>query len=638
MKRETGRAAGFAVEALESRRLMASVPAGFVDEQVVSGLASPTAAQVLPDGRMLIAEQGGTLRVVKDGGLLATPALTIPVDSEGERGLIGVTADPDFAANHFIYVYHTIPTAPIHNQVSRFTMDGDVADPASELDILDLNPLSSDTDHNGGSLHFGADGKLYVGVGENGLGANAQTLNNRLGKLLRINPDGSIPTDNPFYNTATGANRAIWALGLRNPFTFAVQPGTGRILINDVGQDNFEEVDEGIAGANYGWPVTEGPTTDSRFVSPIYSYDHSDGSSAIIGGAFYNPSDVTFPASYVGSYFFGDLSGGYIKRMTFANGGVTVSPFATDVGTLSDIDLGTDGSLYYLRVGEGDLRRIRSVAPVGGPSIDVGPQAQKVAVGSSATFSVQASGDGALTYQWQRDGKNIPGATGPAYTLPVTKLTDSGARFRVVVSNSAGSVTSGAATLTVGKPPVVTLTSPATFDAGKAFSLTARATDAKGKAIAAKSFRWTVELRDGATVKTVVGPVSGKQGVSVAVTAGQRSTTAFYRVTLAVTDAAGISKTIVRDVRPHVVKLTLKAVPAGATIRLDGQALAKPTVSAVVGSRHTLEAVKPPMAVDVVYDFVGWSDGQKKLSRVLVVPAHASVLTATFRARPVGIR
>ena len=95
-------------------------------------------------------------------------------------------------------------------------------------------------------------------------------------KLLRINADGSIPSDNPFFTSATGINRAIWALGLRNPYTFAVQPGTGRIFIDDVGQNAIEEIDDGVAGANHGWPITEGPTGDPRFKSTIYFYDHSD--------------------------------------------------------------------------------------------------------------------------------------------------------------------------------------------------------------------------------------------------------------------------------------------------------------------------------------------------------------------------
>src|SRR5437867_3801615 len=111
-------------------------------------------------------------------------------------------------------------------------------------------------------------------------------LKNLLGKMLRINADGTIPTDNPFFNSTTGNNRAIWALGLRNPFTFAFQPVTGRMFINDVGQNVWEEIDDGIAGANYGWPTTEGPTTDPRFKTPLYAYQHTGGACAITGGAF----------------------------------------------------------------------------------------------------------------------------------------------------------------------------------------------------------------------------------------------------------------------------------------------------------------------------------------------------------------
>src|SRR4029077_18085868 len=159
-----------------------------------------------------------------------------------------------------VYTYYTTPEGGAHNRVSRFTAAGDVAAPSSEVHLLDLEPLSSATNHNGGALHFGPDGKLYIGVGENADGANAQTLSNLLGKMLRINANGSIPTDNPFYNTATGNNRAIWALGLRNPFNFAFHAGTPRLFINDVGESTYEEINDGIAGSNYGWPITEGPS------------------------------------------------------------------------------------------------------------------------------------------------------------------------------------------------------------------------------------------------------------------------------------------------------------------------------------------------------------------------------------------
>src|SRR5262249_42088731 len=142
-------------------------------------------------------------------------------------------------------------------------------------DILDLDPLGA-TNHNGGAIHFGPDGKLYIGVGDNADGSNSQSLHNLLGKILRINADGTIPTDNPFFNATTGEGQAIWALGLRNPFTFAFQSGTGKMFINDVGQGSFEEIDRGIAGSNYGWPDTEGntgtpPSGPGTYRGPFYT-------------------------------------------------------------------------------------------------------------------------------------------------------------------------------------------------------------------------------------------------------------------------------------------------------------------------------------------------------------------------------
>ncbi len=200
----------------------ATLPTGFAETQVATGLAAPTAMTFSPDGRLFVTEQGGRLRVIKNGTLLATPFVTLNVNAVGERGLLGVAFDPNFAFNQFVYVYYTTASAPIHNRVSRFTAMGDVAAAGSEVVILELENLSSATNHNGGAIHFGPDGTLFVAVGENANGANAQTLDNRLGKILRLHPDGAIPTSNPFFNTATGANRAIWALGLRNPLHLRV--------------------------------------------------------------------------------------------------------------------------------------------------------------------------------------------------------------------------------------------------------------------------------------------------------------------------------------------------------------------------------------------------------------------------------
>jgi len=358
-------AASFTVAALPATA--ATLSPGFVEAQVGSNLSGgPSAMAFAPDGRLFVCLQGGQVRVIKNGVLLSTPFLSIPVDSAGERGLLGIAFDPNFATNDYVYIYHTVPGSPAHNRVSRYTAAGDIAAPGSEAIILELNNLSSATNHNGGALHFGPDGKLYIGVGENANGSNAQTLSNLLGKMLRINTDGTIPADNPFSNTATGNNRAIWALGLRNPFTFAFQPGSTRMFINDVGQSTFEEINDGIAGSNYGWPTTEGPTNNPAFRGPIYFYGHGTSDTtgcAIVGGAFYNPPVNQFPPSYLGKYFFADLCSGWIRVFDPTTG--TASGFATGISSPVDLQVGPDGALYYLSQGSGG--QVFRISALSGP-------------------------------------------------------------------------------------------------------------------------------------------------------------------------------------------------------------------------------------------------------------------------------
>ena len=340
---------------VSARAIAANLPTGFTEVQVGGNLSgSLTAMAFAPDGRLFVCQQGGQLRVIKNGVLLSTPFVSLTVDSSGERGLLGIAFDPNFTTNHYLYVYYTVATSPIHNRVSRFTAASDTAAPGSEIVILNLDNLSSATNHNGGAIHFGPDGKLYIGVGENANGANAQSLSNLLGKMLRINADGTIPPDNPFYNTATGNNRAIWALGLRNPFTFAFQPGTTRLFINDVGESTYEEINDGIAGSNYGWPITEGPTSNSAFRGPIYFYGHGTNNvtgCAIVGAAFYNPPVPQFPSSYSGKYFFADLCNGWIRVFDPSAG--TATGFATGIVNPVDLHVGPDGALYYLARGSG---------------------------------------------------------------------------------------------------------------------------------------------------------------------------------------------------------------------------------------------------------------------------------------------
>jgi glucose/arabinose dehydrogenase len=622
-------------EQVASVGLGLTVPSGFSDQVVATGLASPTAMAFAPDGRIFVCQQGGQLRVVKNGALLTTPFLTVPTTSSGERGLLGVAFHPSFASNGFVYVYYTV-TSPVHNRVSRFTASGDVAVPGSETVIMDLDGLSSATNHNGGAMHFGPDGKLYVAVGENANRNNAQVFTNRLGKILRVNADGSIPSDNPFFSTASGLNRSIWALGLRNPFTFAFQPGTGRMFINDVGEVTWEEINDGIAGSNYGWPTTEGTTTDPRFRSPLLVYAHGTGAAtgcAITGGAFYNPATPQFPSSFVNKYFYADYCGNWIRVFDPAAG--TSQSFATALSSPVDLKVGPDGLLYYLMRGSsGTLGRIRSTANQP-PSITTQPASRTAAIGQQVTFTVNATGTQPLSYQWQRGGANISGATSSSYTL-TAQASDNGATFRVIVTNAFGTATSNAATLTVtsNAAPTATIVTPAAgtlYSAGDTINYSGNGTDPEDGTLPASAFTWEVVFHHDTHTHPFLAPTSGaRSGSFVIPKLGEVATNVFYRIHLTVRDSSGLTHSVFRDIAPRVSTITLQTNPTGLQLTLDGTPVTAPaSIASVVGMTRTLGVVSPQTLGSTTYTFSAWSDAGAA-SHAIDVPSANTTYTATF--------
>jgi len=614
--------------------LLAVVPSNFSDVQVVAGLANPTLMAIAPDGRIFVSQQAGAVRVIKDGVLLGTPFVTLSVNASGERGALGIAFDPAFATNQFVYVYYTSSSGP-HNRVSRFTASGDVAT-GGETVLLDLPTLGA-TNHNGGALHFGPDGKLYVAVGENAVGSNAQSMNTPLGKLLRINSDGTIPSDNPFFGSTTGINQSIWALGLRNPFTFAFQPGTGRLFINDVGENTWEEINDGLAGANYGWPNTEGNTTNPAFISPFYTYNHTNGC-AITGGAFYNPAEAMFPASYSGDYFFADYCGGWIRSIDL--GTKVVSTLATGISSPTDLRVANDGSIYYIERGSGSIRRITYQASGTPPAIAQQPANQTVLLGGSATFTAGATGTAPLSYQWQRNQVDIAGAATTSYTLTNAQQSDSGARFRVMVSNAFGTATSNEAVLTVTSnlAPVANLTTPAAgtlFTGGQTINYAGDGTDPEQGTLPASAFSWHALLfHDDGNLHShpFYGPVSGStSGSFVIPTTGETSSNIWYRIYLTVTDAQGATSVDSVDILPTKVSITLASTPSGRQLTLDGIPVTAPfTFTGVVGIQRTIGAVSPQTNGGQTWAFVSWSDGGAQ-SHVISTPAAATTYKARYK-------
>jgi glucose/arabinose dehydrogenase len=303
---------------------------------VASGLKDPLEAQApRGDARLFIVEQAGRIRVVQDGRLLERPFLdlTNEVSYGGERGLLGLAFHPSFAQNGFFYVNYTNRSGD--TRVVRYRVSGDpnVADAASAHLVLAVDqPFSN---HNGGCLRFGEDGKLYVGMGDGGSGGdpqgNGQNRDVLLAKLLRLDVDGgdpyAIPPDNPYAGRA-GMRGEIWAYGLRNPWRFCFDPGAHQLVIADVGQNHWEEIDVADArrgGLDYGWSRYEGshcyhpPCDPGGMTMPAIEYDHSQGCS-VIGGFVYRGRAIP---SWVGRYVYADYCQSWLRSCRFANGRAT---------------------------------------------------------------------------------------------------------------------------------------------------------------------------------------------------------------------------------------------------------------------------------------------------------------------------
>lgn len=381
-----------------------TVPSGFTVEAYGGPLFGGTAMAWTPDGRLFVARQFGEVRVIKNGNLLPTPYHTAQnVDNPvgGERGLLGICVDPGFASNGCVYLFYTKAgaTAPriVVRRVQGSTPASDVST-GVETAIIDLEDLGVKSEHNGGAIAFGGDGKLYLGVGENVDPPKSQSLTSRFGKILRYNADGSIPGDNPssfpgIVGTTAGEFRAIWAVGLRNPWRIVFQPGTMHAHINDVGDFSWEEINEAAAGLNYGWTAgnTDGARNLPNMTDPKYAYGHIVGTpqgTCITGGAFYNPATVLYPASYVGKYFFADFGKGFIRFLDPAVPGVSFAFLEGAPGPI-DMAVGPDGALYYLALaGAQGVYRIAYSAG-GVQDLVISTDALTVNEGATATFTVR---------------------------------------------------------------------------------------------------------------------------------------------------------------------------------------------------------------------------------------------------------
>jgi glucose/arabinose dehydrogenase/fibronectin type 3 domain-containing protein len=572
-----------------------------------------------PDGRMFVWQKNGVVRIVKNGAALPTPFLNFSskVNTYDDRGMWGLAFDPNFAANGYVYLTYVFENTGNPNdsgektaRLTRVTADPnnpDVALAGSETVILgsigtppcSAHPVGADCiaadagAHTLGSIVFAPDGTMFLGNGDGSDGGNndtlalrAQNLNSYNGKILRINKDGTAVAGNPFYDGTNSVRSKVWLYGVRNPFRFSIQPGTGDLWFGDVGWNTWEEINRGVPGANYGWPCYEGPVVQpaysddapcttlpaSQVTHAFHSYNHSVGSTAI-GGPFY--TGTAYPQEYRNNFFFADYAGGFIKRVTFdANHNpVSVLPFATDVDTPVGLVLGPDGLIYYLAFNSGQIRRIRSNGPSAHATATPSHGYSPLQVNFSSVGS-ENPGGGSLSYLWDfGDGTSSTEANpSHTYTSPTVRTFTA----MLTVTNSSNRSSAATVSVTVGSvPPVPTITSPGSgfsVQPGQTVNFTGLATDADDGAVAPANLKWTVLLHHNTHVHTFVGG-TGLSGSFVAEDHGPIGTFS-YEIMLTATDSSGLQGTtsvilpVGSDTTPPTAPTNLTANASASSIAL----------------------------------------------------------------------
>ncbi|MFN3403245.1 MAG: PQQ-dependent sugar dehydrogenase [Cytophagaceae bacterium] len=625
----------------------ADLKPGFVEQVVAEGL-DPTSMAIAPDGRIFIAEKNGRIRIVQNGSLLSVPFLTIHVDNHNERGINGIVLDPDFDFNGYVYIYYTVKDMNF-NRVSRFTSAGNTALPGSELVLLNLNLLPSGI-HNGGAMLFGNDGKLYIATGDGGNGSYSQDLGNLLGKILRINSDGSVPPDNPFYESLEGDLRSIWAYGLRNPYTMAYDKVSGMLLVNDVGQFDWEEVNNILPGKNYGWPLIEGmigeQTPPDNYQDPVYVYGHDKGC-AIVGAAFYRPELPIFPPSYSGKFFFADYCMGILSVFDPMSG-LPIDTLATGMNQPTYLVVSPEGDLYYLQragIGDGSVEDNTSTSNGtlwkihysgnSAPFIARDPINKIVSVGESARFTVVPSGAKPFTFQWYVNEEPVENSDSAILILENVSLDLNGAEIKCIVTNIHGIAETEIAYLHVSNNtrPVPVIHTPvlgSKYRGGSIISFTGTASDAEDGSMPASSLQWEILFHHDDHTHPAMAAITGiTEGTFEIPKIGETSTNVWYRIYLTATDSEGLSQTIFTDIHPELVTITFNSVPENLTLSLDGIPVQTPyQFESVAGMTRAYQVPIIDLQKDLV--FLEWDDNRTDGIIYIDAEESRSSITAYF--------
>ncbi len=666
-------------------------PSGFENQQLaVWGF--PTGMAFTPDGRLLLAFQTGELKLYENDTLRSAPVIDLAqkLCTDIERGLVGVAVDPGFADNHYVYLYYTYdkgtdscgtnvadPGAQPVNRLARFVLaDDSTIDPASETVLLDNIPSVSGN-HNAGDIGFGKDGYLYLTIGDSGCdytGAsacgkwnNSATYRNALvGKVVRITSDGAIPIDNPHLGPGTSRCnltgrtipgdwcQEIFATGLRNPFRFAFDEDapTTRFFINDVGQDHWEEINEGAPGADYGWNLREGHCAVASYTdcgpppagitNPAYDYDHTGGCTSITAGAFV--PDGVWPTQYDGSYLYGDFVCGQLFQLVpDGGGGFSSAPFASEVGGVVAMAFGPPNSsskdLYYMSwASPPGLYRIRYTGSANRSPVAVataGPTNGNLPLTTNfdGTQSSDPDNNQTLTFDWDFGDGSAHATTATAsheyqapgtYTATLTvSRTDSGGQDTAEIRIDAGN-----------NAPIPSIASPIVnqqFRVGETITLSGSGTDPEDLTVPSSQLTWQVVKHHATHTHPFLPPTTGDSATITAPVPEDfgATTNSYLEVRLTATDSQGLSTTVSRELRPRLVNLSFATNPAGLRIDLNGT-VAPTSLTAWDGWTLQLSTPKTQFTSSGQgQNFVSWSDGGAP-SHAITTPTTDTTYTATF--------
>lgn len=716
----------------------AVLPAGFREQTVLSGLNQPMNVEFAADGRIFVAEKAGRIKVF-DSIADPTPTLfadlSVNVHNQHDRGLLGLALHPDFPAQPYVYVLYTYDappgrTAPVWNddcgavggtnggrcvvtgRLSRLLATGNVMSGAEQVLLHDW--CQQFASHSLGDLHFGADGMLYVSAGDGasfgavdygqlgspsnpcadppggtmappgaqGGALRAQDVRSTGdpagldGTILRLHPlTGAAAAGNPGAASADPNTRRIVAHGLRNPFRFAMRPGTSEVWIGDVGWNTWEEIDRltspTAAVANFGWPCFEGAGRQGGYdganltlceslytagghTAPFYTYPHSGpvvagetcptGGSSVSGMAFYPASGGDYPAAYQGAVFFADYTRDCVWAMRpAAPGGVPVAAnritFAAGAANPVDLAIGPGGDLYYVDAA-GTVRRIRYFAGnqppnavlVAAPTTGTAPLT--VSFDASSSTDPDPADAGLLRYEWDfTDDGTVDARTAKAtFTYPPGGPYT--ARLRVL--DSLGVADTQTVAIQAGNsPPAAVIDSPATgttFAVGQQLSFAGRATDPEDGALPAAALRWRLQQYHCFAVNSChVHTVQEWNGVAGAsFPAPDHEYPSYLELVLTATDNGGLSTTSTRRIDPRTVDLTFAANPGGLQVAVGSTVGTTPFTRTVIqGSENTVSGITPQRAGGTDYTFAAWSDGGAQ-THIITAGTRPGSYTATF--------